>query len=525
MAYVALYRKFRPSDFNEVRGQEHIVKALRNEVKNDRIGHAYLFTGTRGTGKTSLAKIFSKAVNCTNCIDGNPCNECEVCKAINNQTTFDISEIDAASNNGVANVRSIIENIHYAPTLGRFKVFIIDEVHMLSTGAFNALLKTLEEPPAHVIFILATTEVHKIPITILSRCQRYDFRRITADTIAGRIKELVDIEKIDIEEDAIRYLAKAADGSMRDSLSLLEQCLAYYADEKITYDKVLEVLGAVDSSVFSKCYLAVENQDVNGIISVIDYVVNYGRDIVQFVNEFIWYLRNVLIVSEMDNPKGFLDLGKEQYAQLIETAKGANPESVMRYIRVLSKAAVELKYSSEKRVLLEITLIKLMHPEMDEDKGMDNLVERVRALENRAPSEVVVRETVVKAGTEASAGPDNKALQEKLKAIRDAVPEDIKEIVNDWDSIVKGLDVPLNKFILDAKKKLTPDGKLELVFKNDSAYEFVKGNNEQGLEALKKVIEEKKGIRTEIIATINKFEDDTDNPDLSDIINMEINFV
>lgn len=249
MSYTALYRKFRPSEFEDVKGQDHIVKTLRNQINAGRIGHAYLFCGTRGTGKTTIAKILAKAVNCEHPVDGSPCNECSICKSINNQTSMNVIEIDAASNNGVDNIREIVEEVQYSPTEGKYKVYIIDEVHMLSTGAFNALLKTLEEPPSYVIFILATTEAHKIPITILSRCQRYDFRRITIDTIATRLQELLDKEQVQAEEKAVRYVAKAGDGSMRDALSLLDRCIAFYLGETLTYDKVLEVLGADRKSV------------------------------------------------------------------------------------------------------------------------------------------------------------------------------------------------------------------------------------------------------------------------------------
>ena len=241
MSYTALYRKFRPAEFEDVKGQDHIITTLKNQIKADRIGHAYLFCGTRGTGKTTVAKIFAKAVNCEHPVDGSPCGECTMCKNIAAGTSMNVIEIDAASNNGVDNIREIREEVSYRPTEGRYKVYIIDEVHMLSIGAFNALLKTLEEPPEYVIFILATTEAHKIPITILSRCQRYDFKRITIDTIAARLDELMKKEQVEVEEKAIRYIAKAADGSMRDALSLLDQCIAFYLGQKLTYDHVLEV--------------------------------------------------------------------------------------------------------------------------------------------------------------------------------------------------------------------------------------------------------------------------------------------
>ncbi len=253
MSYTALYRKFRPTAFEDVKGQEPIITTLKNQIRADRIGHAYLFCGTRGTGKTTAAKIFAKAVNCQHPVDGSPCGECEMCKAIAAGTSMNVIEIDAASNNGVDNIREIREEVAYRPTEGRYKVYIIDEVHMLSIGAFNALLKTLEEPPEYVIFILATTEVHKIPVTILSRCQHYDFRRITIETISARLQELMVTEQVEAEERAIRYVAKAADGSMRDALSLLDQCIAFYLGEKLTYDHVLDVLGAVDTEVFGSC--------------------------------------------------------------------------------------------------------------------------------------------------------------------------------------------------------------------------------------------------------------------------------
>ena len=294
MSYTALYRKFRPKDFEDVKGQEHIVTTLKNQIKADRIGHAYLFCGTRGTGKTTIAKILARAVNCEHSVDGSPCNTCKTCRAILEGTSMNVIEIDAASNNGVDNIREIREEVAYRPTEGRYKVYIIDEVHMLSTGAFNALLKTLEEPPSYVIFILATTEAHKIPITILSRCQRYDFRRITVETIANRLTELMEKEGNDVEEKAIRYIAKAADGSMRDALSLLDQCIAFYLGETLTYEKVLENLGAVDTDIFSGLLRKILRQDTAGAVKTLEEIILQGKEMGQFVTDFIWYLRNLL---------------------------------------------------------------------------------------------------------------------------------------------------------------------------------------------------------------------------------------
>ena len=300
MSYQALYRKWRPQTFEDVQGQDHIVTTLKNQIRLGRVGHAYLFCGTRGTGKTSVAKIFAKAVNCLQPVDGSPCGECAMCRAIQSQTLMNVIEIDAASNNGIDNIREIRDEVEYSPTEGRYKVYIIEEVHMLSIGAFNALLKTLEEPPEYVIFILATTEAHKIPVTILSRCQRYDFRRITVDTITGRLTELAEKENLDVEEKALRYIARAADGSMRDALSLLDQCIAFYLNERLTYDHVLDILGAVDTTVFSRLLRSVLDQDIAGALKLIEDVVVQGRELGQFVTEFTWYLRNLMLVQSSD---------------------------------------------------------------------------------------------------------------------------------------------------------------------------------------------------------------------------------
>ena len=296
MSYMALYRKWRPDEFQEVKGQEHIVTTLKNQIKHDRIGHAYLFCGTRGTGKTTIAKLMAKAVNCENPVDGSPCNECASCKAIASGAAMNVIEIDAASNNGVDNIRQINEAVQYSPQSGKYLVYIIDEVHMLSTGAFNALLKTLEEPPAYVMFILATTESHKIPITIMSRCQRYDFRRIPIETITDRLVELLDRENVSATKEALAYVAKAADGSMRDALSILDRCISFNLGEELTYDKVLETIGAVDVEVYIKLLAAIRDGDTATAVDIIDEAVWQGKDLAQLVNEFTGFIRNVLLL-------------------------------------------------------------------------------------------------------------------------------------------------------------------------------------------------------------------------------------
>ncbi|MCD7744009.1 MAG: DNA polymerase III subunit gamma/tau [Lachnospiraceae bacterium] len=379
MSYTALYRKFRPSTFDEVKGQDPIVKTMKNQIKADRIGHAYLFCGTRGTGKTSVAKIFAKAVNCEHPVDGSPCGECASCRAIAAGTSMNVIEIDAASNNGVDNIREIREEVAYSPAEGRYKVYIIDEVHMLSTGAFNALLKTLEEPPSYVIFILATTEAHKIPVTILSRCQRYDFRRISQDTILARLTELTDAEQVEAEEKALRYIARKGDGSMRDSLSLLDQCISFYLGEKLTYDRVLEVLGAVDTDVFSNLLRKILRGEVAGTIRTLERLIMEGSDLTQFVNDFTWYLRNLMLLKSSDDMEEVLDVSSENLVQLREEAAMVRSDTLIRYIRIFSELANAIRNATNKRVLVEMALIKLCKPETESDEL--SLLERVRKLE------------------------------------------------------------------------------------------------------------------------------------------------
>lgn len=382
MSYMALYRKWRPDEFEEVKGQEHVVTTLKNQITHDRVGHAYLFCGTRGTGKTTVAKLFAKAVNCEHPLeDGSPCNECAICKAINAGNSLNVMEIDAASNNGVDNIRDIRQEVQYSPTEGKYKVYIIDEAHMLSSGAFNALLKTLEEPPSYVIFILATTEVHKIPVTICSRCQRYDFRRISLETIYKRLADLLERENVDAEEKAIRYVAKAADGSMRDALSLLDQCIAFYLGQTLTYEKVLEVLGAVDVEVFNRLICCVAANDTMKALEVVDEIVWQGRELSQFVTDFIWYMRNLLLIKTSDHVNDQLDISAENLESMKQAAGQVELESLMRYIRVFSEMSNQIRYATQKRVTLELAVIKLTTPQMETD--MESVLDRIRMLEKK----------------------------------------------------------------------------------------------------------------------------------------------
>ncbi|MCR5701172.1 MAG: DNA polymerase III subunit gamma/tau [Lachnospiraceae bacterium] len=382
MAYQALYRKWRPDGFEEVKGQEHIVTTLKNQITHDRIGHAYIFRGTRGTGKTTVARIFAKAVNCEHPLeDGSPCNECASCKAISSGSSLNVREIDAASNNGIDNIREIRDDVQYSPTEGKYKVYIIDEAHQIQGPAFNALLKTLEEPPSYVIFIMATTDSHKIPITILSRCQKYDFRRISIDTIYNRLNELLQREGIEAEEKAIRYIAKTADGSMRDALSLLDQCISFYLGEKLTYDNVLEVLGVVDIDVFNRLTDEVVKGNTMAALEVIDEVVWQGRELTQFVTDYTWYMRNLMLIKVSDGVTDQLDLSSDNLESMKGVAQSVEMNALMRYIRIFSELSNSMRYAAQKRVALELAVIRLTTPQMEIDE--DSILERIRALEKK----------------------------------------------------------------------------------------------------------------------------------------------
>lgn len=388
MSYTALYRKFRPDTFADVKGQDAVVQTLKNQIKSGRVGHAYLFCGTRGTGKTTIAKIMAKAVNCEHPVDGSPCNECATCRAIAAGSSLNVIEIDAASNNGVDNIREIREEVSYSPTEGRYKVYIIDEVHMLSIGAFNALLKTLEEPPSYVIFILATTEANKLPVTILSRCQRYDFKRIPVATIEERLQELLAAEKLEAEDKAVRYIARKADGALRDALSLLDQCIAFFPGQKLTYEQTLDVLGAVDTEVFSRILRKVLKQDVRGLMEELEELVMQGRELGQFVTDFTWYLRNLLLLKSSDDMEEVLDVSAENLKLLQEEAGMVREDTLMRYIRIFSELSNRMRYESSKRIVLEVALIKLCRPQMETD--YTSILERVRNLERQLAEGVVI---------------------------------------------------------------------------------------------------------------------------------------
>ncbi|MGN1180920.1 MAG: DNA polymerase III subunit gamma/tau [Suilimivivens sp.] len=524
MSYTALYRKFRPATFEDVKGQDHIVTTLKNQIKANRTSHAYLFCGTRGTGKTTIAKIFARAVNCENPVDGSPCGECAVCRAIAAGASMNVIEIDAASNNGVDNIREIVDEVSYSPAEGKYKVYIIDEVHMLSIGAFNALLKTLEEPPSYVIFILATTEVHKIPITILSRCQRYDFKRITIDTISARIKELTEIEQVSIEDKAIRYIAKTADGSMRDALSLLDQCMAFHFGQELTYDKVLDVLGAVDTEVFSRLLRVVLDADVSGAIGILEEMVIQGRELTQFVADFTWYLRNLLLIKTADGIEDIVDVSTENLQRLKEEAKMADHDTIMRYIRVLSELSGQIRYAAQKRILIEMALIKLCKPAMETDT--QSLADRIRQLEQKLEQGIPASVSpeilqAIQNGSGMQSG--TVGVQAERAPLPKAIPEDISRVVGKWSVAVSETPNPMKTYLKSAYPSLSGDGKLLIVVKDGLPSDYFKQEGHK--EELQKILSDYAGKEIEITvqsADSNRNPEDI-FPDLTKLVSENIN--
>ena len=360
MNYTALYRKFRPTTFDDMVGQEHITKTLKNQIKLNRVGHAYLFNGGRGTGKTTSAKVLARAINCLNPEDGEPCNECEICKEALNGSLTDIVEMDAASNNGVDDIRQIREEVNFLPTKAKYRVYIIDEVHMLSQGAFNALLKTLEEPPEHVKFILATTEPQKLPATILSRCQRFDFKQISNDDIIKRLQIVCDEMKIEITPEALNVIAVLAEGGMRDALSILERCLQD-GNTKIDEDKVKDLVGIPKLEYINKIVTSINNNDVNSALEIIDEVVNQGKDIQNFLWEIIKYVKDILVYKSSKK----LDIySKDEIEQINTLSENMSKEKLLSIIYTLSNLENDLKYSSQKQVLFQVEIIKLCSGEV-----------------------------------------------------------------------------------------------------------------------------------------------------------------
>ncbi len=450
MGYIALYRKMRPKNFKQVVGQEHIIKTLRNQIISERISHAYLFCGTRGTGKTSVAKIFAKAINCTDPSDGQPCGECQSCRGIDGGSDMNVIEIDAASNNSVDNIREIREEVKYPPTNAKYKVYIIDEVHMLSIGAFNALLKTLEEPPAHVVFILATTDPQKIPVTIHSRCQRFDFKRISAKEIGDTLKKYMNEESVSVTDEAISYIAEISDGAMRDALSITDQCMSFYFGEEITLKKVLDVCGAVDSSVFFEMTDALFSQDGEKCMEIIERAVSDGRDIIRFTDDFILHLRNIVVAVSVSEGSYALEFSKENIMRYKEQGEKTDRGFIIELINSFSALRGSLKYASNPRVIFEVECIKICNPVGAEN--IEGLKAEMRSLRKEIEQGVFFQKNAV---LQSYAEPEKKPDIPKPKP--KAVSEDMKEVVSSWRIFTENFKIADRSFLLQVKPKILDD--------------------------------------------------------------------
>ena len=380
--YQALYRKYRPKSFFDVYGQDHVISTLKNEIKENRVSHAYLFTGSRGTGKTTCSKILAKAVNCLNPVDGEPCNACELCKGLDSGAIYDVVEIDAASNNGVDNIRDLREEANYTPSRGKYRVYIIDEVHMLSAGAFNALLKTLEEPPAHVIFILATTEVHKLPATILSRCQRFDFKRIQPETMAVRLKQVAELENMTIDDDAAVLVARIADGALRDGLSILDQCAG--RSRHIDSALVSEVAGLAGREVLHKFTACIANSDSSTAIDILAGLYQNSYDMERLCVEMINHFRNYLMVKTVKKSRELIICTDDEYNSILSGAETFTLENIIFGLDLFQDTLTRIKAGSNSRIEMEMAFIKLCEPKLDESNAavLDRIAKLERAVRN-----------------------------------------------------------------------------------------------------------------------------------------------
>ena len=488
----ALYRAYRPQTFKDVVGQEHIIRTLKNQIENGNVGHAYLFCGTRGTGKTSTAKIFARAVNCIDSVNEEPCNECEVCKDILNDNIMDVIEIDAASNNSVDDVREIRENVKYTPAKCKYKVYIIDEVHMLSQGAFNALLKTLEEPPSYVIFILATTEPHKIPATILSRCQRFDFKRVTVQDMSSRMKEICEDVNIEVDERALNLIARNSQGALRDALSILDQCMSF-SDDKIEYKDVVDLLGTVNIEQLFEMAEYVIKEDTKKCLEILNEFVIWGKDIKNLIDDLIDHFRNLMICKVSTELDEIISLPEETIEQLKAQSSLIETNDIIRILNILSETQDNIKSSSNPRVLAEVSIMKLSQPMFDESK--EALIKRLANLE------AIIKSGNIKVTTDNSASTvesqDTTVVENKQPEVEEVYyeevkSEDVKLVEKSWENILmnikKDKNMPVYAILREAKDFNVYANDLYIIFDDNFAFAKNKLNDPKTLGYIENVV-------------------------------------
>lgn len=487
----ALYRAYRPQNFKDVVGQNHIIRTLKNQIQNNNVGHAYLFCGTRGTGKTSTAKIFARAVNCENSIDEEPCNECEVCKDILNDNIMDVIEIDAASNNSVDDIREIRENVKYTPAKCKYKVYIIDEVHMLSQGAFNALLKTLEEPPSYVIFILATTEPHKIPATILSRCQRFDFKRVTVKDMAIRMKEICDDVNIEVDERALNLIARNSQGALRDALSILDQCMSF-SEGDIEYKDVVDLLGTVNIEQLFEMAEYVIKEDTKKCLEILNEFVIWGKDIKNLVDDLIDHFRNLMVCKVSKDLDEIISLPDETVELLKNQSSLIETNEIIRILNILSTTQDAIKSSTNPRVLAEVSIMKLSQPMFDDSK--EALLKRISTLEETIRSgnikinNIETKESIVVEKEIVQEQPKEEVYYEEVKS------EDVKLIEKSWENILmhikKDKNMPVYAILREAREFNVNSNNLYIMFDDNFAFAKNKLSDSNTLEYVESIVRE-----------------------------------
>ncbi|SET13523.1 DNA polymerase-3 subunit gamma/tau [Salinibacillus kushneri] len=481
MSYQALYRVWRPTTFEDVVGQTHITRTLQNAIYTEKFSHAYLFSGPRGTGKTSAAKIFAKAVNCERSPVKEPCNDCSACRGIQEGTISDVIEIDAASNNGVDDIRDIRDKVKYAPSSIKYKVYIVDEVHMLSTGAFNALLKTLEEPPQHVIFILATTEPHKIPLTIISRCQRFDFKRISQSSIVDRLKDIMDSEEINVEDEALQTVALAAEGGMRDALSLLDQAISYSEENHVTIDDVLAVTGSVSQNKLGEVMESLHNQDVKHALKLIDEFLEEGKDSGRLIFDLIYYLRDVLLYQSSNQMSDFLEraIPDERFTKLAEELDSEWTQSV---IRQLNECQQEMRWTNSPKVFIEIAMLNIANTisskKRQSTEVSPQVVQKLEQLEKElhalkqsggSPQTEKPKANEGRTSRRSSSGRKYRIPYDRIRNVLDqASKTELKNIMNNWASFMDSLkqnSPPAYAKLVNSKPRAASNNALVLSFK------------------------------------------------------------
>ena len=523
MAYQAIYRRWRPLVFDDVVGQKHITTTLKNQIMNSSCAHAYLFCGTRGTGKTSTAKILARAVNCLNPQEGNPCNECSVCKGLLDESILDVIELDGASKNKVENIREIIDDVMFLPSVARKKVYIIDEVHMVTQQAFNALLKTLEEPPAHVMFILATTELNKVPITVLSRCQQFDFRRITNSDIAGRMGEILTADGFTFEDSALSLIAELGDGSMRDSLSVLDKCIGA-TDKHLSFDTVVSVTGIADNEALYELASAVSTGDTASALTKIDEIIEKGKELSLFAERFIKYLRDILMIKVTNKPEIFLNTSEENAQKIDKLSVEFSKERLVRAIELMSEAFALTRASSFARTTYEMAIVKMCEPDTEDTRIA--LLDRINVLEEKLKNGEF---TVVKEKAASCAKEEKTAVSKEIEKPKEEKPIpaekpqkpqgfDVAEgsVASRWAEIINHIKthggMPLYPHLMNVRAKEV-NGKLCIVFGENVAMSKSIVAKASNITLIKEAIKAVTGSEMEVVCvTPKEIGDEADDP-------------